>query len=45
MLSSFTSLSLWFHAGENRTREDFMKVSPTQKVPAIDDNGFCLFER
>lgn len=45
MLSSFTPLSLWFHAGETRTREDFMKVSPTQKVPAIDDNGFCLFER
>ena len=33
------------YAGENRTREDFLKVNPHKKVPAIDDSGFCLSER
>ena len=33
------------NAGESRTNEDFLKVTPEKRVPAIDDNGFCLFER
>jgi glutathione S-transferase len=30
-------------AGENQT-EDYLKISPTGKIPAIDDDGFTLFE-
>ncbi|XP_041346981.1 glutathione S-transferase theta-1-like, partial [Gigantopelta aegis] len=30
--------------GEHRTNEDFLKVSANKTVPAIDDNGFKLFE-
>ncbi len=30
---------------EQRTNEEFMKVNPTKRVPAIDDNGFCVSER
>ncbi|XP_003385601.3 PREDICTED: glutathione S-transferase T1-like isoform X2 [Amphimedon queenslandica] len=30
-------------AGDNM-KEDFLKVSPTGKVPAINDDGFCLIE-
>ena len=30
---------------ENRTNEEFTKVCPAKIVPAIDDNGFTLFER
>ena len=30
---------------ENRTNEEFMKVCSAKTVPAIDDNGFKLFER
>lgn len=29
--------------GENR-KEDFLKINPIGKIPAIDDDGFCLFE-
>ena len=31
--------------GENRTNEDFVSASPYKTVPAIDNNGFKLFER
>ena len=30
-------------SGENRT-EAYLKIHPAGKVPAIDDDGFCLFE-
>lgn len=29
---------------EHRTNEDFVRVNPAKKVPAMDDNGFWLFE-
>ena len=32
-----------FEKGENKT-EEFLKISPTGKVPAMDDDGFTLFE-
>ena len=42
---SITCVSLCMHKGETRTREDFLKVSASRTVPAMDDNGFHLFER
>ena len=32
-------------SAEHRTNEEFMRVNPHKKVPAIDDNGFTLSER
>ena len=39
---SFYKISLCI--GDN-LKDDFLKVSPTGKVPAINDDGFCLIER
>ncbi|XP_019850564.1 PREDICTED: glutathione S-transferase T1-like isoform X1 [Amphimedon queenslandica] len=33
----------FIYVGDNM-KEDFLKVSPTGKVPAINDDGFCLIE-
>ena len=30
-------------AGENRS-DDYLKINPSGKIPAIDDGGFCLSE-
>ena len=32
-------------SGQHRKDETFKKACPTNTVPAIDDDGFCLFER
>lgn len=32
-------------AAEHFTNEEFIRVNPHKKVPAIDDNGFTLSER
>lgn len=34
-----------YSIGDSFTREDLKEVNPNKKVPAIDDNGFCLAER
>ena len=31
--------------GENKINQELSRVSPVKKLPAIDDKGFCLFER
>ena len=31
--------------GDNRSNKEFAIASPYKTVPAIDDNGFKLFER
>lgn len=33
------------HSVEQKTNEEFMRVNPHKKVPAIEDNGFALSER
>lgn len=40
-----TEQLLCFYLGENRLNKEFMEVSATRTVPAIDDNGLKLFER
>ena len=41
----YTSELLINMLGETKSNEDFIKASPSKTVPAIDDNGFRLFER
>lgn len=38
-------LKLTYLLGETRTSPDFKAVSAARTIPAIDDNGFKLFER
>ena len=39
----FCSRSIY--SGEHRTNEELQKINPNSSLPAIDDNGFSLFER
>ena len=40
-----TLKSYFSFAVENRSNEEFLEVCPTRTVPAIDDDGFRLFDR
>ncbi len=43
--SGIMVLLTFIFAVEHQTDEEFTKVCATRTVPAIDDNGFKLFER
>ena len=37
--------NFYITVAEQFTNEEFIRVNPHKKVPAIDDNGFTLSER
>lgn len=46
IVQKYPFYSLHFYdVGQHRTNEEYTEVCPCKQVPAIDDHGFCLFER
>lgn len=45
LVYEFASANVPIPTVENRTNEEFTNVCAVKTVPAIDDNGFKLFER
>ena len=41
----YVQLVLLFSLGETVTNAALAAINPTKKIPALDDNGFTMFER